>query len=161
MDYYTVLVPEVRDDPLGRGYSGMTDAEAAADLNTPSQTVVVSRRCDERVIIAEFEPSATAADAFLDKLQLVAEDAGFAAHGLVAKVLKWLNVPVESGGGFDFGHPRTQAIAPALVGQQGITEAEVAALLALANETQSRAQQLGLGTVSSGHVKSAREQIGA
>ena len=31
----TDLKTELTDDPLGRGYAGMTDAEAADDLNTP------------------------------------------------------------------------------------------------------------------------------
>ena len=29
-----ILRAELTDDPLGRGYSGMSDEEAAADLNT-------------------------------------------------------------------------------------------------------------------------------
>ena len=33
-----VLAAELSDDPLTRGYSGMNDAEAAADLNTAYRT---------------------------------------------------------------------------------------------------------------------------
>lgn len=40
---YAALKSELITDPLGRGYSGMTDAEAATDLNTAyrSRTVTV------------------------------------------------------------------------------------------------------------------------
>lgn len=40
---YTILATELSSDPLTRGYSGMTDIEAAADLNTvyrPSTNVI-------------------------------------------------------------------------------------------------------------------------
>lgn len=36
---YGVLRSEVQDDPLGRGYSNMTDAEVASSLNTEDRTV--------------------------------------------------------------------------------------------------------------------------
>ena len=33
-----ILIDELTNDPLGRGYSGMTDKQAAADLNTEYRT---------------------------------------------------------------------------------------------------------------------------
>src|SRR6056297_877635 len=36
---YAKLTAELTDDPLGRGYAGMTDAEAEASLNTADREV--------------------------------------------------------------------------------------------------------------------------
>jgi len=38
MNYY-ILKNEIDSDPLGRGYTGMTDAEVAADMNTIYRTM--------------------------------------------------------------------------------------------------------------------------
>lgn len=38
MPDYKILRDEIQNDPLGRGYSGMTDAEVADDLNTQYRT---------------------------------------------------------------------------------------------------------------------------
>ncbi len=39
---YTILGNELEADPLVRGYSGMTDAEAAADLNTVYRAITAT-----------------------------------------------------------------------------------------------------------------------
>lgn len=39
MSRFQTLADELNDDPLGRGYSGMTDAQAAADINTKYRDV--------------------------------------------------------------------------------------------------------------------------
>jgi len=35
---YEILVPELRDDPLGRGYAAMTPQQVIDDLNTAYRT---------------------------------------------------------------------------------------------------------------------------
>ena len=41
-DFYDVLIAELRNDPLGRGYAPMTDEEVAASLNEKNRRVPTS-----------------------------------------------------------------------------------------------------------------------
>lgn len=41
MTYLSQLADEINTDPLGRGYSGMTDEEVTADLNTVYRTITI------------------------------------------------------------------------------------------------------------------------
>jgi len=153
MNQSQVLQQELTEDPLERGYSEMSDAEAAASLNTADRTIVRPRRVDSRTVLNEFMPSASAADALLAKLETVAQ-----ANSLVARVLDWMQVPEQQGGGLDVGNARVRAIAPGLVDQSGIMQAEIDGLLALAEETVSRAAELGIRAVKPGHVQEARRE---
>ena len=49
---YAILVNELQADPLGVGYSGMTDDEVAASLNEPCYSVPTQRFITWRAIAA-------------------------------------------------------------------------------------------------------------
>jgi len=131
------LADELTNDPLGRGYSGMTAPEVLADLQLPLYPS--ERRVDERNILNEFGNNASQAHTFLSKLEAVAE-----ANPLVARVIGWIKTPVEAGGGLDVGVERVRQAANGLVGTAGIVQAEIDGLLALAPNTKSRLEVLGL-----------------
>jgi len=135
---YTVLVPEVRDDPLGRGYAGMTDAEVVADMNTAYRQSVAdtltASQVYEATVVSEFQ-------ALSDALKVYVRD----ILGL--------------GGDIAVG-PSSKARA-VLIGAFGVGSTTITALAAALVTSITRAAELELGSVSSGHIKSAREQIGA
>lgn len=49
-DFYSILIAELRDDPLGVGYANMTDDEVAASLNEPRFRVPTTRFITWRAI---------------------------------------------------------------------------------------------------------------
>jgi len=51
-DFYEVLIAELRDDPLGIGYSQMTDEQAANALNVKNRRVPTQRFISMRAIAA-------------------------------------------------------------------------------------------------------------
>ena len=52
IDFYEVLINELRTDPLGFGYANMTDDEVAASLNEPRFRVPTTRFITWRAIAA-------------------------------------------------------------------------------------------------------------
>jgi len=133
---YAVLVPELRDDPLSRGYSGMTDAEVAAALNVVDRTrkrdTMTSAQIYEAIVTADFQALSDGAKVYVRDIL-----------GL------WGDIAVGSGS-------KARAV---LIAVFGIGSATIAALAAALNESISRASELGLPRPSSGHIKSAREII--
>ena len=51
-DFYDILTAELRDDPLGIGYSQMTDEQVAAALNERNRRVPTQRFISMRAIAA-------------------------------------------------------------------------------------------------------------
>lgn len=131
---YVILHDELSTDPLTRGYSTMTDAEAADDLNTVYRTRTVERldQADvyNAVVMAEF--TALSAEGRREVWDIVQVGG---ASGL------WVR-PGDTA--------RERFIA--LFGAGSDT---IQALAALLTEDISRAQELGLGTVKPGHVTKA------
>ena len=52
IDFYEVLINELRTDPLGFGYANMTDQQVAASLNEPRFSVPTQRFITWRAIAA-------------------------------------------------------------------------------------------------------------
>lgn len=132
---YAVLAAELTGDPLTRGYSGMTDAEAAADLNTVYRTRQLERLdpadAYDVVDVSEF---LALTDAQRDEIWNIVH------LGTAAGIL------VTAGS-------RARARFIAIFGAGSDT---IAALLALITEDISRGGELGLGYVKPGHVTKAR-----
>ena len=124
------LKNELTTDPLGRGYSGMTDEAAADSLNTPNRQpdreALDSGLLVASIVRSEYDALAAAAK---DYLRLVA----------LAQSLP-LTVTLKGELGAIFG-PGTQTRAN---------------LLALLKRSGSRAEELGLGFVTPSHVAGAR-----
>lgn len=128
-----VLRDELLTDPLARGYSGMTDAQAAASLNTANRTRqkthLTGAQIYECMDRTEFE-------AKTDPQKVYVRD----ILGLGGDIL------VTSGS-------KTRSVFVAVFGAGSAT---INALVALVTETISRATEVGLPVVKPGHVSEAR-----
>jgi len=135
---YNLLWRELDLDPLSRGYAGMTDIEAAGDLNTEYRVRMLGR-LDTGDVYNSIDVSEFTA----------------LTDGQRQEVWDMLHV----GGTGLWVRPgdtaRTRLIS--IFGAQSTT---IQALAALLVENISRAQELGLGRVRPGHVEKAR-RIGA
>lgn len=127
------LRAELTIDPLSRGYSGMTDAEAAASLNAKNRTVPVETVTGQQI----FEAVVPA--------HYVALSAEYKA--LFAVVVGMGTILVNG--------TNTKAALTTMF--SGAT-ATLAALAALQTEQVSRAVELGLGRVRTGYVQQARSE---
>jgi len=146
---YAILVAELRDDPLGRGYARMTDEQAAASLNETNRTRIVKRFVSWRGVATVLDDTEYAA--VKTAVQQLAQ-----SSERVADMLKMLELPCdESGttGGLDFGCDQVRGMIDVL---PGVDDAVKAKLRALGEETISRAAELGLPKLRPGHIESAR-----
>lgn len=151
LERLTALKEELTADPLGRGYAALDDRAAAERLNAPDRTVPASRLISERGVLTDYAPGPVAADALLGKLEAVANSASPLA-GVVRRAMRFLQTPE----GLDIGHPVTHQLIDQLVAAAALTAEEGAALKALGLRTVSRAQELGLGAVTTHDVTMAR-----
>jgi len=128
---YAILSSELSSDPLARGYSGMTDQEAADDLNTKYRTATRTAVFGSEILNATDDTEFSAlTDAEKDRwLALCAVDYVNVSSG-VAKSLE-----------ADIFGPGTTTRTN---------------LIALKTESISRALELGLNGVLSGDVQYAR-----
>lgn len=126
------LKAEITNDPLGRGYAGMTDAQVAADLNTVNRDNWVplsSSQIFESIDAAEFVALTPAQQARVDRI-------------------------LGLGSGIQTT-PGSQARSE-LIAVFGGGSTTITTLASIANQQISRAQELGLGVVREGHVTEAR-----
>ena len=160
-DFYEVLIAELRDDPLGRGYARMTDAEVAAALNATTRTKVVQRFISLRAV-------ANVLDDVEYGLLKQALAVAVQQSPRVADMVGFLEMPCDASGttgGIDFGNETVRAFICQLcdslnAGQTG--KAIKQKLLALAEEPCSRLEELGLNElVNEHHVASARKMMEA
>jgi len=150
---YAVIKSELANDPESLGYSGMSDSEAAAALNTANRSRTVTTFATWRKILADLGPTVTAT--VKAKIEAAAE-----SNAAVAIALDMLSEYGE-GGGLDLGHANTRAVIDSLVAAEVLTADEGSAVKAMAQETISRATELNLPAVGAGHVARARSQINA
>ena len=150
-------IPALRDelitDPLSRGYAAMTDAQVAASLKVknrtkhrrvPSSEVLKWSGANGRASrIRKAANGVSPFDSLPDEIRSVA---------IVADVL--VNRGDISFDSQDLGHV---AMSQALILGSVLSQEDVNALLSLSTEPCSREDELGLGSVGDGHVKSARE----
>lgn len=138
------LQTELSNDPLQRGYAGMTDAECAADLNEKRYAQVAERWITERTIMAELADG----QAIMEVLETVAEQSGE-----VARAVKWLD---PARGGLNIADAKVRAQIDDLATAQLLTQQQAEALKALAEQPASRAEVLGLGVVHHLQIAEAR-----
>ena len=126
-----VLAAELTGDPLTRGYSGMSDVEAAADLNTAyreqNKSTMTGGEILQAIDVTEY--NALSADD-KDRVWQVLHLGTVNPFGREATLMTTI-----FGGGSD----------------------TLVALAAARKETISRAAELGLGYVRAGDVQKARE----
>ena len=120
-------------------YDDLSDLDAAELLNTNDGTLFASRKVSYLEILNE----CAGAGEILDIIE-----------ASTLPDVRWAMVGIKSDG-IDIGHPKTRAMIDRLVDDQIFTTTQGMALTAMA-PTQSKAQSLGLGLVSKGHVNNAR-----
>lgn len=128
---FVILHGELINDPLGRGYAGMTDAQAAASLN------MVNRPRERGVVPAH---------------ELI--DATVPAEWATLTAAEKQRYQTLTGAGEV--NVRSANVRAAFMAMFGAGTATRTALAALQNEQVSRAAELGLETVYEGHVFMAR-----
>ena len=152
-EQYTILVEELHNDPLGIGYSELSDEDVAKKLNEQAYSVPTTRFITWRAIAAVLDDAEYAAvKASLNQLAQ--------ASPKVADMIPFLSQATGddgTGGGIDFGNAAVRAMIQAL---PGVSEATKQKLLALGERPASRAEILGLPEVYPGHVESARRMMG-
>lgn len=134
----SALADEIKTDPRSLGYAAhLPDSPGiVADLlNAQTQSVVKERYVTARTIMAECTDGA----AILDALNT--------ASGQVSSV-KWMMTFLQQDSGMDAGHPKTQAAVDQLVQASLLSSAYGDELKAIANQPASRAELLGLPTVT-------------
>lgn len=129
------LINELQNDPLGRGYAGMTDAQVAADMNT------TYREIDRGVIDS--------------RLILIATDAS--EYVALTAQQRGMFQALVSPGTVDVSDTNVRATFAALFGAGTTTRDN---LLALSTKTVSRAEELGLPRIKPGYIEKARLRIG-
>lgn len=142
---YAGLKDEISNGPLAAECAAEgTDEGIAALLNRADTQHAVETWINARTLLAELGASMGAT--ILDKLE--------AAAGQSSPV-KWMMKFLCTDTGIDIGHPNTQGQIDTLVTAGVLTEAEGTALKNMAVKECSRAQIVGLGTVSPGDVSIA------
>jgi hypothetical protein len=131
MEHYT-LARELKDDPLNRGYATMTNAEIMVSLRTPNRTRLVTSI-----------PSSTVIEA-----TVMSEYAGLSAS---QRDIYW---GMLAGGEIKPSGLRTKTIYAGLFGPSSSTRAN---LIALATDTISRMEELGISENALGYLAKARE----
>lgn len=127
----TTLSDELTQDPLTRGYSGMSDVQAAADLNTEYRTRIKSSMSGDEIFV-QTDPS---------------EFAGLSEH----KRLAWLSWTGKDS--IDPGNESNVDFVKWIFGDGSTT---VSSLASARVESITRAEELGLGRVREGEVQMAR-----
>lgn len=155
VDFYEVLIAELRDDPLGVGYANMTDAQVAEVMNDPTRaetedhTFYTMRALIERFVANGIDPASV-----INRLDAVA-----AQNPIVAEGLRALRA-YGDGGGLDFASPATVAMIQQLQQAGVLSEAEANAVLSLGKRKCSRSESLGLGYIDPDHITCARRLMG-
>ena len=137
----SILSDEIDNDPEGKGYAAFLPDQPGAVvemLNAPTETMVKSRLITARGILSDYPGGPAAAATVLDKLDGAAPN---------IPALKWAWKFI-SGEGLDIGVPATQGMLDTLAGATVITTDEATKLKALAIQTASRAEVLGLPYVT-------------
>ncbi len=145
---YAILSTELSGDPLGRSYSGMSDAEAAADLNTEYRTQVQSLSMQ-----GLREWAATGARGFKIQAAITNEALTDQQRNVAYVGDKLLGTDDAQLDPSNAGHV---AFVNELVSAGIITSDDRAALVTKATVNLSRATELGLPFVYPGHVQDAR-----
>ena len=139
------LHTELTTDPLALGYAKFLPGDpvhAAALLNDPRFTKIKTRFVTARTVLAEVAGGA----ALLDKLQSI---------GATQSAVKYAMTFLNQEGGIDIGNAATQGMVDQLVAGAALTAAEGTALKNLALQPASRAEVLGLGTVTANDIVGA------
>ena len=134
---YQALWTEIGIDPLGRGYSAMTDPEIAIDLNsvyrTRTRNTLSSAEIYENIVVSEFQGKTDAQKVYIRDI-------------------------LGLGGDVQVG-PDTKA-RQVMIAIFGAGSQTIAALASSLQEDISRASELGFGRVLAQDIETARARYG-
>ena len=160
---FLVLQAELRTDPLGRGYAGMSDAAAAADLNTKYRSALRDVGAVQQYTLnTAHNPAGTRVTASIwlltedvankvDTLDGVATEQQQDAARFFLKILNKNPLDV-----WDFTDANLDVTLSRLVGASVMSETDRANIKALSENQATRGEELGIGSVSEGEVAEAR-----
>lgn len=135
----TALNSELTNDPAGIGYAQyLSTGETGrlqALINKPQFPSVKTRMVTARGIMAGYGLGPVVGAGFLDKLNVLSAS---------VPAIKWAMKFLELEAGIDIGEGATRAMLDSLVGVNGITQAEVDGIKAMAVGQVSRAMVLGV-----------------
>ena len=127
----SILSDELTTDPLGRGYGGMTDGEAAVDLNLLYRSKIAEQMSGDEIFQQTDPPEFSSLQQHKQDLWLA-----FCARDVI-----------------DPGATANEELVKWIFGAGSVT---VASLVATRSLSISRGDELGLGHVKHGHVQQAR-----
>ena len=152
-NFYDILINELKNDPLGLGYSSMTDREVAEALSAKTRTKVFQRFISLRALAAVLT-----AEEYAAVKQAIETLAAYDPR--VNDMLKFLEMPCDDSGttgGIDFGH---SAVREVILNLPGVTEETKRKMLALAEMPCARWEEIGLECEPNEyHVRSARKMM--
>jgi len=144
----SVLATELASDPLVRGYSGMSDSAVTASLNVVDRPAAVPAKDVRRYLL------------LAGKWPGIVDAANHDASASVRKAA--VNIVDTLANFEDFDLQDATVLAAVTAGLDGviaeglIEAAQKIVILAMENNRQSRAEELGLSPVKQGQVEVAR-----
>jgi hypothetical protein len=150
---YAKLVSELKTDPAGIGYAGMTHRQAADAMNAAVRTV-------KRDVPPEKLFKLLVERGLWVKLSRLAEDTSqqTAARSEAAQLLVEVAYP-PGGASIDLSSAAVAGALNTLVAAGDLQASDKNAILALSDMKISRAEEIGLPFVYEGHVESARRMF--
>lgn len=145
---FNILKTEINEDPLVRGYSGMSNQEIANSLNEENIPVQGSVPISKLI-------KASAKNDLIYKLKQGAESGDKDKRRLCDAALTIFTSPHISV--LDVTDPEVDGMLAALVFLSIVTQEEVNEIKSYGVVNVSRASQLGLGKIKLGYVQKARE----
>jgi hypothetical protein len=144
---YDILVPELRDDPLTRGYSGMTNEAILTSLLVKNRTKIVPT-------FGSFRTLASVLDDTEYGTVKATLTAAAAQSPKIADMLIMLNLPGDeagNAGGIDMSNALVRGMVDTL-----FSETIASKMKAVAEILISRAEELGIFGIELTHIESAK-----
>lgn len=171
----TALADELTNDPLTRGYAGMTDEAAAADLNTAYREGVGSMAAVRKYMALETSRTNSGTDTTAISIMARLHKAAALTPSGATQTDPWgatANVSDPEIAAcvalrelikddlfeLAFSDARFDALLEGAKDGNVMKAADVTAIKALTVNTLTRGQELGLGVVKAGHVQAARAE---
>ncbi len=176
-----IIATEITVDPLARDYASMTDLEVANDMNSlyrpinsqpiagiikflvldntykeddgdDTQDRAIWRRMKEVVALSDTPTAATANPWGSTAIGTITEIQQLKVHQL----MEFFTLMAQGDLNVDVSDSKFQVYLSGAVSAGCMSTAQKNALIALANNQQSRASELGIGIVQEGNVQEAR-----
>lgn len=149
---YGILKSELTADPLARGYTGLTDVDAANSLNTPDRTI--------RRIVPTWEVKQHAIENGYWAAVTIAAEGGIGipneVRGLAISARDWIDDASGKIQTLDFDRASTQAMVAGMVAATIMNQGDADSLSALANQSISRATEIGWPEITEHDIAAVR-----